>query len=190
METVSKKFNLTHRLLHWAIAFTMFFLLLTVFLRLTWLEKNNVAAILQENLKLLQLNISQEDALKIAKKIRKPMWDWHIYSGYLLIALYLLRMITIFKAGILFPNPLTKNQTPKQKLQGWTYIIFYFLMGVSLLTGLLIVKGPGTWKEPLESVHVQSVYYAVLFIIMHMVGLVIAELTDQKGIVSKMIHGK
>lgn len=190
MNTTSKKFNLTHRILHWSIAITLLFLMLTVFLRLTWLEKNNVAALLQENLKLLQINITQEDAIKIAKKIRKPMWDWHIYSGYLLIALYLLRMFSIFKAGVVFPNPFSKHQSSKQKLQGWTYVIFYFLMGISLLTGILIVKGPENWKEVLESIHVQSIYYVVLFIIMHLTGIVIAEITDQKGIVSKMIHGK
>jgi len=190
MDSAVQKYTLTHRLLHWSIAFTLLFLMLTVFLRLTWLEKNNVAAILQENLKLLNIDLSHDDALKIAKKIRKPMWDWHIYSGYFLMALYVLRMINLYRMGIIFPNPFANSSTLKQKVQGWTYIVFYFLMGVSLVTGFLIVKGPEDWGELLESIHVQSIYYVILFIIMHFIGLVVGELADQKGIVSKMIHGK
>jgi cytochrome b561 len=190
MKIETKEFNLTHRLLHWFIAFAILFLMLTVFLRLTWLEKNNVASILQDNLKALKIDLNHDDAIKIAKQIRKPMWDWHIYTGYFLIALYLLRMINLFKIGIIFPNPFVKSSTLKQKVQGWTYLIFYFLMGISLLTGLLIVKGPEDWGDFLEDIHVQSIYYVILFIIMHMVGLVLAELSNQKGIISKMIHGK
>jgi cytochrome b561 len=190
MKIENNEFNLTHRLLHWAIAFSILFLMLTVFLRLTWLEKNNVAAILQDNLKALDINLNHDDAIKIAKQIRKPMWDWHIYTGYFLIALYLLRITNLFTAGIVFPSPFTKKSTLKQKVQGWAYIIFYFLMGISLITGFLIVKGPEDWEKLLESIHVQSIYYIVLFIFMHMVGLVLAEISDQKGIVSKMIHGK
>jgi cytochrome b561 len=190
MEIETKNFNLTHRLLHWSIAFTILFLMLTVFLRLTWLDKNNVATILQDNLKGLNINLNHDDAIKIAKQIRKPMWDWHIYSGYFLITLYLLRMVNSFKLGIVFPSPFAKENTLKQKVQGWTYLIFYFLMGISLITGFLIVKGPENWKDSLESIHVQSLYYVALFIIIHTVGLVLAEISNQKGIVSKMIHGQ
>ncbi len=190
MTLENPKFSLTHRILHWLIAFTILFLMLTVFLRLTWLEKHNVAGILQENLKALDIILNEDDAIKIAKKIRKPMWDWHVYAGYFLIGLYILRLINLFRSGIKFPNPLNKNFDIKEKLQGWTYIIFYFLMGVSLITGFLIVNGPEKFEELMESIHEKSLYYVVLFIIMHMGGLILSELSDQKGIVGKMIYGK
>ena len=190
MSLENKNFSLAHRLLHWLIAFAILFLMLTVFLRLTWLEKNNVAAILQENLKALNISLNQEDAIKIAKKIRKPMWDWHIYSGYFLIGLYVLRLINLYFSGIVFPNPFKRTRSLKQKIQGWTYIIFYFLMGISLITGFFIVNGSPDYKDILETIHVQSIYYVVLFIIMHMAGLVISELSNEKGIIAKMIYGK
>jgi len=190
MTLENKKFSLAHRILHWLIAFTILFLMLTIFLRLTWLEKNNVATILQDNLNSLNISLNHDDAIKIAKQIRKPMWDWHIYSGYFLIALYVLRLINLYFAGIIFPNPFEKNSSLKQKAQGWTYILFYFLMGISLITGFFIVNGPAKYKDYLEGIHVQSIYYVTFFVIMHMLGLVLAELSDEKGIVSKMIHGK
>ena len=63
-------------------------------------------------------------------------------------------------------------------------------MGITLITGFLIVNGPADYKDSLESVHVQSLYYVILFIVLHMIGIVVAEVSDEKGIVSKMIHGK
>ena len=190
MSLENKKFTLAHRLLHWLIAFAILFLMLTVFLRLTWMEKNNVAAILEENLKALNITLNHDDAIIIAKKIRKPMWDWHIYSGYFLIGLYALRLINLYFSGIIFPNPFQKSSSLKQKIQRWTYIIFYFLMSISLITGFFIVNGSPEYKDFLETIHVQSIYYVVLFIIIHMAGLLISELSNEKGIVSKMIHGK
>lgn len=190
MSLENKKFSLTHRLLHWLIAFAILFLMLTVFLRLTWMEKNNVAAILEENLKALDITINHDDAIKIAKKIRKPMWDWHIYSGYFLIGLYVLRLLSLYLSGMIFPNPFLKTSNLKQKIQGWTYIIFYSLMSISLITGFFIVNGSPEYKDVLETIHVQSIYYVVLFIILHFTGLVISEYSNEKGIISKMIHGK
>jgi len=190
MSLETKNFSFTHRLLHWLIAFTILFLMLTVFLRLTWLEKNNVAAILQDNLKALNISLNNDDAIKIAKQIRKPMWDWHIYSGYFLIGLYVLRLLNLYFSGIVFPNPFHRASKLRQKIQGWTYIIFYFLMGISLITGFFIVNGSPEYKDFLESIHIQSIYYVVLFIIMHMTGLLISEFSNEKGIVAKMIYGK
>jgi cytochrome b561 len=190
MSLETKKFSFTHRLLHWLIAFAVLFLMLTVFLRLTWLEKNNIASILQDNLKALNISLNHDEALKIAKQIRKPMWDWHIYTGYFLIGLYILRLLNLYFSGIIFPNPFHKTSNLKQKIQGWSYIIFYFLMSISLITGFLIVNGPQEYKNGLESIHVQSLYYVILFIILHMIGIVLSEFSNEKGIVSKMIHGK
>ena len=190
MSSENKNFSLAHRILHWLIAFTILFLMLTVFLRLTWLEKNNVASILQDNLNTLNISLNQDDAIKIAKNIRKPMWDWHIYSGYFLIGLYVLRLINLYFSGIVFPNPFHSTVSLKQKVQGGTYILFYFLMGISLITGFFIVNGSPKYKDILETIHVQSLYYVVLFIMMHMGGLLISEFSNERGIISKMIHGK
>jgi len=190
MSLENKNFSLTHRLLHWLIAFAILFLMFTVFLRLTWMEKNSVAAILQDNLKALNISINQDDAIKIAKQIRKPMWDWHIYTGYFLIGLYVLRLINLYFWGIIFPNPFHRASNLKQKIQGWTSIIFYFLLSISLITGFFIVNGSPEYKDILETIHVQSIYYVVLFIILHFTGLVLAEYSNEKGIISRMIHGK
>ena len=39
-------------------------------------------------------------------------------------------------------------------------------------------------------IHELGVYYLVAFIIIHLAGVLIAEFTNQKGIISKIISGK
>ena len=60
---------------------------------------------------------------------------------------------------------------------------------ISLATGLLIVWGPEAWEKPLEQVHVLGIYYLLAFIVVHLTGVVKAEFTDGKGIISRMISG-
>ena len=153
------------------------------------MNKDHMAAIIDTNLKAENISLSQDQLVKIAKQIRKPMWDWHIYIGYVLIGLYGLRMVLPFFGQLKFRNPFSKLTTLKEKFQAWTYIVFYFFVGITLLTGLLIQVGPASFKSSLEPVHILSLYYLIPFIILHFGGILLAELGAQKGIISKMIGG-
>lgn len=182
-----KTYNRVFRIMHWAIAFCMLFLLFTIFLRMYWMEKNHVAAILNSNLIVLDVTLTQDQLLKIAKQVRKPMWDWHVYIGYVLIGLYAIRLALPFIGEMKFSNPF-KVASLKQKAQYWSYILFYVFVGVSLFTGFFIENGPKDWKSPLESVHKLSLYYLLPFIFIHFAGIFLAERGPQKGIVSRVIR--
>ena len=86
-------------------------------------------------------------------------------------------------------NPLGKGLSAKEKIKKWTYIVFYVCVVGSLATGLLIEWGPGSWRRPLEEVHQLSIYYLLAFIVIHWAGVFIAEFTDEKGIVSRIVSG-
>jgi cytochrome b len=58
-----------------------------------------------------------------------------------------------------------------------------------LITGLLISFGPKTIKHDVEELHEMSIYYLVAFLVLHLGGVLLAELTNQKGIVSRIISG-
>jgi len=75
------------------------------------------------------------------------------------------------------------------KFQKWTYIIFYFCVIVSLVTGLIIELGPKEFKKPMEEIDVLGIYYLIAFIGIHLAGVLIAEFTDQKGIISRIVSG-
>ncbi len=186
----ANKFSLTHRLLHWGIAFGMLFMLLTILLRLGWMNKVHVADIILENTDPTKVRLTEDEAIVLAKKIRKPMWEWHVYAGYLLTGLYVLRLIYMVVSGRRFSAPRQKGLDLKEKMQAWAYTIFYVLMGASLATGLLIEFGPEAWHEFMEDVHAYGIWYLVAFIVLHLGGIVLYELGANTGIVSKMIGGQ
>ena len=188
MET--RNYSKVYRILHWLIAITFILLLLTIFLRKTWMEKNHVAGIIQDFLvDNGHASLSQDDAILLAKKIRKPMWNWHIYFGYVLTGLYCIRLAVPFFGEMKFSSPFKAELDSKIKFQFWVYLVFYVCSAISLVTGLLIEFGPKNLKDPMEEIHVLSLYYLLGFMVLHFGGVLLAECTTEKGIVSRIISG-
>jgi len=153
------------------------------------MNKFNVAAIIQDYLSGTDQVLSQEQLIDLAKKIRQPMWNWHIYIGYVLVGLFSIRFLLPAFGHMKIQNPFGKTLSTKMKFQKWTYIIFYFFVIVSLVTGLIIELGPKEFKKPMEEIHVLGIYYLIAFIGIHLAGVLIAEFTDQKGIISRIVSG-
>lgn len=183
------KYSKVYRIIHWTLAISFILLLLTIFLRLTWLNKFNVAAIIQDYLSGTDQVLSQEQIIVLAKKIRQPMWNWHIYIGYVLVGLFSIRLILPTLNQMKFQNPFNKNLSVKQKFQKWIYIIFYICVFISLVTGLFIELGPKDLKKTMEEIHVLSIYYLITFIGIHIGGVLMAEFNNEKGIISRIISG-
>lgn len=187
MET--KNYSTLYRILHWAIAISMILLSITIFLRLTWLNKNHVADIIKDYLSTTGQILSEDQLIVLAKKIRKPMWDWHIYLGYVLTGLFGLRFLLPLFGQLKFQNPFSANLLLKEKLQRWTYIVFYSCIVITLTTGLIIELGPKEFKKPMEEIHVLSIYYWVAFVVVHLGGVLLAEFTHNRGIISRIVSG-
>ena len=184
-----RTYSAIYRIVHWAIAVSFMLLLVTIFLRLTWMNKTNVAAIIQDQLGTTDVHLSQDQAIALAKKIRQPMWDWHIYTGYVLAGLFTLRFMLPVFGRMKFQNPLEKGLSTTSKFRKWTYLLFYAFVVTSWATGLLIVWGPKEWKDTLEQVHVLGIYYLLAFIAVHLAGVLKAEFSDRKGIISNIVSG-
>lgn len=156
---------------------------------MTWLNKSGIAAIIQEYLSGTDQVLSQQKMIALAKKIREPMWNWHIYIGFLLVGLFTIRLILAASGKMKFQNPLTVKLTAKEKFQKWTYLIFYTCVIISLVTGILMEAGPGELKKSMEGIHAFGIYYLAAYIGIHIAGVLIAEFTSQKGIISEIISG-
>lgn len=185
----NRDYPAVYRIMHWTIALCLLLLLGTIFLRLTWLNKDHVADIIQNYLSTTNQTLSREQAIVLAKQIRKPMWNWHLYLGYALTGLYCIRLTLPFFGQMKFSNPLNPQLSAKIKFQYWVYLIFYCCIAISLITGLIIEFGPKSLKNTMEEIHVLSIYYLAAFIIIHVGGIVLAEFTYQKGIISKIVSG-
>lgn len=187
MET-SKKFTVFHRLLHWIITLAMSVLFITGFLRMYWMNKKHVISIIES--KTLATPITTEQMSDIAKTIRAPMWEWHELFAHVMIFSFIARIVYMLVKGIRFPNPFNSALLLKERLQGFTYLYFYLFVFISAVTGVCIEKGffP-QWKAGIETVHKLGIYWFPIFILLHIIGIVVAEYSNKKGIVSKMIAG-
>lgn len=186
----SPEFPIVHRLIHWGLAFAMMVMLLTICLRLGWMEKNHMAAIIHQGLAKLSITIDDKQAVNIAKMIRGEMFQWHIYFGYAVGVFLSARFIYMAKCGLHYLSPFNPQASLQQKIQAWIYWLFYLGVTASIITGLLLKFGPESVEELAETVHKLALWYFVPFIVLHLVGIVLAEAGHDKGIVSKMIGGK
>lgn len=187
METPNK-FTALHRILHWAMTLAMPVLFITGFLRMYWMNKNHIVDVIES--KTATSPLLKEQMVDIAKTIREPMWQWHEIFAYVVIAVFVARILYMLISGIRFPNPFKNNISISERLQGFTYLYFYLFVFISAFTGICIHQGFFTsWKENIETIHKWGVYWFPIFIVLHLAGIFIAEFTDKKGIASKMIGG-
>ena len=187
-----KKFTPTHRIIHWIIATSMFVLLATGFLRMYWMGRKTISAAITNELTPKGIHLQDESLRAIAKSIINPMFEWHVNFAYILVFAYLLRIIYLLAKGIKFPNPFSSNTSGKEKLQGVVYLVFYLLLLVEITTGMMLkfeLAGDEI-LEKAEEIHKWAIYWMPTFIILHFAGITLAELTNKKGIVSKMIGGE
>ncbi|MCI0921104.1 cytochrome b/b6 domain-containing protein [Sphingobacterium rhinopitheci] len=185
-----KKYSLPHRVLHFIIGVSMLGLFITGFLRMNWMNRNNLANIIESQESTNHLQIPKESLNAIGQQLLAPMWQWHIIFAYSILLFFTLRIVYMITQGIRFPNPFNHRLTWKEKFQGIVYILFYALVFIDIITGFYMMWGGGTYKSLVEPIHKYSLYWFPIFFGLHIIGIVIGELTNESGIVSKMINGK
>ena len=184
----NKKFTIIHRLLHWTIAIVMPIMFVTGFLRMFWMNKNGMVAIIES--KTAATPLPKEVMTDIASTIRHPMWEWHELFANVMVAAFIGRIIYMIVTGIRFPNPFNSRITLKERLQGFVYIYFYLFVFLSAFTGICIQYHLlDSFHEEIELIHKWGLYWFPIYIVLHLAGIAIAEHSDKKGIASKMIGG-
>ena len=63
------------------------------------------------------------------------------------------------------------------------------ILAQSLNNDPTIEFGPKNLKDPMEEIHVLSLYYLLGFMVLHFGGVLLAECTTQKGLISRVISG-
>jgi len=187
------KYTLLFRLWHWLNAFVVLALLGTVFLRKTFLSWRTNAELIVNKLTEIQISISQDQAVSLAKAIRAGMWEWHIYLGFVLASLVVFR-IYLYIAEHSKNEPFQTLSLHK-KLVKLLYIVVYGVLIFMSISGLVMYfsQSLGMDKELIHSikeVHEFVYYYVLFFVPLHLAGVVMADNTTQKGLISTMINGK
>jgi cytochrome b561 len=180
-----RHFSPSFRIWHWLNAIAIFGLFITVVLRESVMHKANIGTIVQTKMAELGTTITEDQAVMIGKAVRAPMWDWHIYLGIAVAVLLVVRLAIVFKNGFGFDdNP------AMQKVYRLYKAVYAFLAIMSISGLILYFKLAGEMKENVETLHLVLGWGIFAFIGVHIIGVVLAEKTDQSGLVSRMINGK
>jgi cytochrome b561 len=181
------------RLWHWLHAAVILGLLATVLLRKSFLSYHTNAQVILDELAKLDVTITLEAAKAIAKTIRAPMWEWHYILGFTLAALLVWRVALHFKERSLCFKEAVKN-APTLHEKG-VYAMYGALYGFVIfmtVSGLFVYFGKdmGIAKETLHLIkeaHEYAMWFFVLFVPAHIIGVAVAENRGDKGLVSDMI---
>ena len=184
-------YSLAFRFLHWSIAFVMLGMLITILLRYSWLNKEEMSEIIMGYSTSQDVNMTKEKAVVLAKRIRAPLWEWHVYLGYALMGLVFIRIILGMMGRVPFLNPFKGGITLNLRIRAIIYLLFYVCVVISLVTGLVLELDIETaYNNEIKSIHFGSIYYFVTYLVIHFIGVLFAELSSDNGIVSRMINGK
>jgi len=181
------------RLWHWLNALVILGLLGTVLLRKTFLSYHTNAAVIMDELAKLDMAITLDAAKAIAKTIRAPMWEWHYIFGFALAALLVWRIWLHFKErSLCFREEMKNAPTLHEKGVYAMYGGVYGFIIVMTVSGFVLYFGKdmGLDKELLHTVkevHEILMWFFVVFVPAHIIGLLVAENRGDKGIVSDMI---
>jgi len=189
-----KKWSLSFRIWHWLHAFVVLGLLATVFLRKTFLSWRANSEILTTQLSTMNIDITVEQAKLLAKAVRAPMWEWHILLGYALTVLVVYRAVLFFSPSGKQNYLDIRSASLHKKMVKLGYIGIYSILLFMTLSGLSM-----TFKEELglikATVHdIKEIHEFVfnlvwIFVFMHIAGAVVADNSDEKGLISEMISG-
>ncbi len=188
------KWRLDFRIWHWVHATVILGLLGTVFLRKTFLSWRTNSELLTQKLAEIDLSVTADQAKVLAKSIRAPMWEWHILLGYALAALVVWRIVLFFTESGKQNYQNLASETLHKKMVKLGYIGIYAIILFMSISGLTIhfYEALGLSKDlahDIKEVH-ELVFNAILiFVPLHIIGVIIAENRDEKGIISDMING-
>lgn len=193
------------RVWHWLNALAIFGLLGTTLLRKTFLSWRTNSAFIQSQLSEQGIEISSDLARNIAVGIRDPMWDWHIYFGislsFLLIGRVLVALFTKNRDNSLSTHLKNFKNETQNKIQALhklsvkaVYGVFYLMTTLMVCTGLILtfkveLGFEKSFTQPVKEIHELSMWFFVGFVALHILGVIFAELTKDRGIVSDMING-
>ena len=203
-----KQYSFSLRLWHWINLVVISGSLLTVLLNSTLLKSRNVAPVIQSELKNAGNEATAKQANSVAHALADKVWDVHIYFGYGLAALLLFRIILEFfqLADQKFIRKIKAayheyNHIKKQREKALhdlavklIYTVFYILLVIMVVTGLFLAFEDffapyKAIRHSVKSVHGFCMYLVLAFIVVHVIGVFLAERKDSKGIVSDMING-
>ncbi|MEK6658678.1 MAG: cytochrome b/b6 domain-containing protein, partial [Campylobacterota bacterium] len=163
------------------------------FLRKTFLSYKANAEIIMTKLADLGTEIELEDARSIARVIRNVMWEWHLILGYALAFLVLYRIVLFFidKSNKADFSSLSLH---KKGVKISYYVIYATILFMTISGFAIYLQRALGLSEDMvkliKELH-EALYYVILiFVPLHIAGVIVADVKEEHGLISSMINGK
>lgn len=196
------------RIWHWVTFLLISAIMVTVLLNSTLMNQRKNVALVQDQLKSKGVSVNEDQAFTITREYEDKLWGVHKWIGYGLASLLFSRiLIELFQSGedkirSRFKSALglyrlkvrEKNEYRHYLRVKIGYLLFYVLLFFMAITGLGLAFGRelGFSRELhgiIKEIHSIGQYFIYAFVFLHLCGVIIADMTRSKGLVSGMING-
>ena len=196
------------RVWHWLTFIIISGSMITVLINSTMTNQRKNIPMVQEQLKSRDIVVTEDQAFAVTREYEDKFWGVHKLLGYCLAFLLISRIIIeLTQPGEEKIKSRIKNALllSGKKDGDWknyrhylvvkyTYLLFYLLLFCMAVTGLCMAFGrdlgiPREIGRTLREIHSFGQYLMYGFIFIHLGGVLIAENTNNKGLVSGMING-
>jgi len=203
-----QKHSVFIRIWHWLTFIFVASLMITVLIASTALHPRDNIKMVQEQLAKKGVTITDDQAFSVSHSFDDKMWDIHKLLGYGLAFLLLSRIIIEIvqprdekilervKMALRLKNQTIENQKLNKHflMVKWGYSVFYALLLVIVLTGLGLAFGHEVPfldhnHRLIKTIHSFCQYLMYGFVALHLCGVIVADITHSKGVVSGMING-
>lgn len=196
------------RVWHWLTFSIISAIIITVLLNSTLFNQRRNIPMVQDQLKAKGIIVSEDQSFAVTREYEDKLWGIHKLLGYGLAFLLFSRLIIeltqpgeekissrINKAlGLLRKKEEDWKEYRHYLLVKYSYLLFFILLFCMAVTGFGLAFGRelgfsrqlhGTIKE----IHSFGQYLIYAFVILHLGGVIIADNTKNRGLVSGMING-
>ena len=208
VERPIKDYRAPLRFWHWGNSALISFQLATIlFLKVIVSPRSAVPEFLHD-LDQQHVALTAKQANGFAHIIGDRIWAWHIYAGWGLVAFWVLRLflqltgpselrfsgrlLEVLRRYRLAPLA-DKRNAGKVLFAKTTYALFYLFITLMVITGVIMIFEDVAWLNGVQDLaketHEFTMYLIIGFIVLHVVGVVWAEIKEDHGLISRMIGG-
>ena len=192
------------RLWHWLTFLFFTFTLVTVILASTIFTTSNNVSLVQQQVQEKGGVVTTAQARSVAHEYSDKLWTLHKYFGFGLSFLMLSRIVIEIRLSkekklaarirAALGSPAGTEERKHYLLVQYSYAIFYILFTIMASTGLVLAFEDVKWLDPVHNIAEEThgiVQWALYtYFLIHIGGVIRADMTKYSGIVSRMINGK
>jgi len=193
---------------HWLTFIILSSSIITVLLTSTLFNQRDNIVVVQNQLKAKGITVTEDQAFSVSREYEDKLWGVHKLLGYGLAFLLLSRVMIEFmhkpeekfrtrmkNSFLLYKqNSENKKEYRHYLIVKWSYLFFFVLLFLMVLTGLGLAFGRELsfsrgLHNTVKEIHSITQYFIYAFLLFHVGGVIIADNTSDKGLVSGMISG-